>query len=184
MWGIFLDSSSYGVRSEASAGIRMMGMLTILTVVIPVALAATPPVPSIDSIAPAFGEIGSEIAINGSNFDTVESSVFIGGLEADVLSTTENELVVSVPYGTYHTPISVYTDGLFATSSQRFNVIFDAAEELTTAHLSNQLYNPYLGAKYYDVKFADMNGDGVAEIVTSEAGVRIQCISDTLYNIL
>ena len=169
-WGIFLDSSSFGGRSEVSSGITMMGMLTILTVVIPVVLAATPPVPSIDSIEPAFGEIGSEIAINGSNFDPVESSVFIGGLEADVLSATENELVASVPYGSCYAPISVHVDGLVATSSQRFNVIFDATEELTTDHLSNQLYNPYLGAKYYDVKFADMNGDGVAEMVTSEAG--------------
>ena len=78
--------------------------------------------------------------------------------------------MVTVPYGAYYTPISVYTNGLYTSSSQRFNVIFDTAEELTVSHLSNQLDNPYLGAKYYDVKIADLNGDEIPEIVTSEAG--------------
>jgi len=128
--------------------------------------------PSIDSIEPAFGEIGSEITINGSDFspNDIDNVVFFGGLKAEIRSATENELRVSVPAGVYSTPISVYTNGLFASSSQRFNVIFDAAEQFTVNHLSNQLHNPYLGAKYYDARIADMNGDGVAEIVTSEAG--------------
>jgi hypothetical protein len=96
--------------------------------------------------------------------------VFLSGLEANILNSTENEIIVSVPNGAYYTPISVYTNGLYATSSQRFNVTFNAIEELTVAHLSNQLDNPYLGAKYYDIKIADMNGDEIPEIVTSEAG--------------
>ena len=78
--------------------------------------------------------------------------------------------MVSVPYEDYYTPISVYTNGLYTISNQRFNVTFNATEELTVAHLSNQLDNPYLGAKYYDIKIADMNGDEIPEIVTSEAG--------------
>ena len=78
--------------------------------------------------------------------------------------------MVTVPYGAYYTPISVYTNGLYTVSNQHFNVIFDATEELTASHLSNQLDNPYLGAKYYDVKIADLNGDEIPEIVASEAG--------------
>ena len=128
--------------------------------------------PSIDLIQPAFGGIGSTITISGNNFssNTIENTVFFGGLEANILSATENELMVTVPYGAYYAPISVYTNGVYASSNQRFNVIFDAEEELTVSHLSNQLDNPYLGAKYYDVKIADMNGDDIPEIVTSEAG--------------
>ena len=128
--------------------------------------------PTIDSIEPTFGEIGSTVTISGNNFSStsLENTVFLSGLEANILNSTENEIIVSIPYGAYYAPISVYTNGLYATSSQRFNVIFDAAEELTVSHLSNQLDNPYLGAKYYDIKIVDMNGDGVPEIVTSEAG--------------
>jgi len=129
-------------------------------------------IPFIESIEPAFGGFGSTIIINGSNFspNDVDNTVFLGGLEANILNATENELMVTVPYGAYYTPISVYTNKLYATSSQRFNVTFDAEEELTASHLSNQLDNPYLGAKYYDVKIADLNGDEIPEIVTSEAG--------------
>jgi len=128
--------------------------------------------PTIDLIEPAFGGIGSTITISGNNFssNSIENTVFFSGLESNILNTTENELMVSVPYGAYYTPISVYANGLYAASSQRFDVTFNATEELTVAHLSNQLDNPYLGAKYFDIKIADMNGDEIPEIVTSEAG--------------
>ena len=128
--------------------------------------------PTVGLITPAFGGVGSTIIINGSNFspNDVSNTVFFGGLEANTLNSTENEIIVSVPNGSYYTPISVYTNGLYASSSQRFNVTFDAEEELTVEHLANQLDNPYLGRKYYDIKIADMNGDGISEIVTSEAG--------------
>jgi len=71
--------------------------------------------PFIESIEPAFGEVGSEIIINGSNFSSndEDNTVFFGGLEANIVNATENELMVSVPYGAYYTPISVYTNGLY-----------------------------------------------------------------------
>ena len=128
--------------------------------------------PTIDLIEPAFGGLGSTITISGENFssNSQANTLFFGGLEANIINATESELMVFVPYGAYYTPISVYTNGFYATSSQRFNVTFYATEELTVAHLSNQLANPYLGAKYYDIKISDMNGDEIPEIVTSEAG--------------
>jgi len=144
-------------------------MLYLLTVI---SFSLCQDIPFIESIDPAFGEVGSEIIITGSNFspNDEDNKVFFGGLEANILNATDNELMVTVPYGAYYTPISVYTNGLYAVSNQHFDIIFDAAEELTTSHLSNQLDNPFLGAKYYDVKIADLNGDGIPEIVTSEAG--------------
>jgi len=146
--------------------IKMLYLLSIIT------FSLCQDAPFIDSIDPAFGGFGSTIIINGSNFspNDEDNTVFFGGLEANILNATENELMVTVPYGAYYTPISVYTNGLYAVSNQHFDIIFDAAEELTTSHLSNQLDNPFLGAKYYDVKIADLNGDGIPEIVTSEAG--------------
>jgi len=146
--------------------IKMLYLLSVIT------FSLCQDAPFIDSIEPAFGGFGSTIIINGSNFspDDVDNTVFFGGLEADILNATENALMVTVPYGAYYTPISVYTNGLYTSSSQRFNVTFDAEEELTVEHLANQLDNPYLGRKYYDVKIADLNGDEIPEIVTSEAG--------------
>ena len=146
--------------------IKMLYLLSVIT------FSLCQDAPFIESIDPAFGGFGSTIIINGSNFspNDVDNTVFFGGLEADILNATENALMVTVPYGAYYTPISVYTNGLHASSNQRFNVIFDAAEELTVSHISNQLDNPYWGTKYYDIKIADMNGDDIPEIVTSEFG--------------
>ena len=70
--------------------------------------------PTIDLIEPAFGGIGSTITISGNNFSSNSSTntVFFSGLGANILNSTENEIIVSVPYGAYYTPISVYTNGL------------------------------------------------------------------------
>ena len=115
--------------------IKMLYLLSVIT------FSLCQDAPFIESIDPAFGEFGSTIIINGSNFspNDVDNTVFFGGLEADILNATENALMVTVPYGANYSPISVYTNGLYASSSQRFNVIFDAAEELTVSHISNQL---------------------------------------------
>ena len=128
--------------------------------------------PEITHFLPTSGAVGSSVTIYGSGFSAITSNntVFLGVIETSIISNTSTEIVISVPYGASYTPISVYTNGLYASSSQRFNVIFDAEEELTVEHLANQLDNPYLGRKYYDIKIADMNGDGIPEIVTSEAG--------------
>ena len=85
----------------------------------------------INFIEPAFGGIGSTVTISGNNFSStsIENTVFLSGLEANILNSTENEIIVSVPYGAYYAPISVYTNGLYVTSSQRFNVTFNATEE-------------------------------------------------------
>ena len=73
------------------------------------------PQPIIDSIEPAFGGIGSTITISGNNFssNSIENTVFFGGLETNILNSTENEIIVSVPNGAYYTPISVYTNEVY-----------------------------------------------------------------------
>jgi hypothetical protein len=143
--------------------------LLILSIVFPLYVFSQP---NVNTIYPAQGNIGSTISILGTGFSTItsENFVYFGNIQAEILSSSESQIQAIVPYGAYYTPISVYTNGLYTVSNQHFNVIFDAEEELTVEHLANQLDNPYLGRKYYDIKIADMNGDNVAEIVTSEAG--------------
>ena len=124
--------------------IKMLYLLSLIT------FSLCQDAPFIESIDPAFGEVGSEIIITGSNFspNDEDNMVFFGGLEANILNAKENALMVSVPYGANYSPISFYTNGLYATSSQRFNVTFNATEELTVSHLSNQLDNPYICLLY------------------------------------
>ena len=73
------------------------------------------PQPIIDSIEPAFGGIGSTITIRANNFNSnsIKNTVFFNGLESNILNATENELMVSVPFGAYYTPISVFTNGIY-----------------------------------------------------------------------
>jgi hypothetical protein len=128
--------------------------------------------PTITNFSPTLGVVGSSVTIYGSGFSTITSNntVFFGGIEASIVSNTSTEIIVTVPNSIPYAPISVYTDSLFSISSEKFNVLFTATAPLQDSDLSNQLYNPYLGQKYYDIKIADMNGDGNPEIVTSEAG--------------
>jgi len=111
--------------------IKMLYLLSVTT------FSLCQDIPFIESIEPAFGGFESTIILNGGNFSTndIDNTVFFGGLEANILNATDNELMVTVPYGAYYTPISVYTNGLYTSSSQRFNVTFDAEEELTVSHL-------------------------------------------------
>ena len=45
--------------------------------------------PFIESIYPAFGEVGSEIIITGTNFspNDEDNTVFFGGIEANILNS-------------------------------------------------------------------------------------------------
>lgn len=143
--------------------------LLILSIVFPLYVFSQP---NVNAIYPAQGNIGSTISIFGTGFSSVisENFVYFGNIQAEVLSSSESQIQAIVPNSCENALIFVYTNGLMSSSALRFDVTFDALEELSVTHFSNQLYNPHLGRKYYDIKIADMNGDNVAEIVTSEAG--------------
>jgi len=128
--------------------------------------------PTITNFSPTMGLVGSSVTIYGSGFSTttsIDNTVFFGGIEATIVSNTSTEIIVTVPNSIPYAPISVYTDSLVSVSSELFNVLFTAIAPLQVSDFSHQLYNPYLGQKYYDVKMADINGDGIPEIVTSES---------------
>ena len=145
-------------------------MLAILTVVVPGVLVATPPVPFIDSIEPIFGEIGSEITINGSNFSPLiqDNQICFGEIEAQILSASDEQIVALVPHSIQYAPITLSTNGLMGRSSERFNVTFNATEEFQMLHLEDQMHSQYLGQAVISIAMGDMNRDGVADIVTTE----------------
>lgn len=55
--------------------------------------------PVIDSLSTSSGTIGSQVTLTGSNFHSTiaGNSVFFNGIEADIVSASETELVVEVP---------------------------------------------------------------------------------------
>ena len=147
----------------------MKSLVLILFVALPMFAFSQP---NVNAIEPIQGDIGSTVSILGTGFSSVilDNSVYFGNIQAEILSSSENQIQAIVPYGSTNSKITVFTNGLMSSSNIRFNITFDSEEELTIEHLANQLDNPYLGRTYYDIKIADLNGDGIPEIVTSEAG--------------
>ncbi|MDG2422541.1 MAG: FG-GAP-like repeat-containing protein [Phycisphaerales bacterium] len=145
-------------------------MFTYLASVVLSALSASAVVPVIDSVTPVSANIGSEVTIHGSGFssDIQDNLVCFGEIEAQILSASEEQLVVLVPHSVQYAPITLSTNGLISRSSDRFNITFNATEELQTEHLQEQLFSPYLGSSAKSIAMGDLNRDGVPDIVTTE----------------
>ena len=80
-----------------------------------------PPVPAITSISPVAGSPGSTLHIHGTGLEFASYVEFGGGVYDYYLSTdTAKEITLPVPSGASAGPVTVYTQGGSATSSQTF----------------------------------------------------------------
>ncbi|NML38140.1 hypothetical protein HHL17_13120 [Chitinophaga sp. G-6-1-13] len=71
------------------------------------------PPPSIKTVAPLSGPIGSTVTIQGDEFSDItdEDSVFINGTATPILSATKGQLIVTVPPGTTSGTLKVVVNG-------------------------------------------------------------------------
>lgn len=81
--------------------------------------------PVITSFLPLRSSVGTPVTINGSGFSTnlVDNIVYFGPAKAAVTSASNNQLIVSVPYGATYSPISITVLGLTAYSSYPFMIV-------------------------------------------------------------
>nr|WP_321415195.1 Ig-like domain-containing protein [uncultured Allomuricauda sp.] len=86
------------------------------------------PAPTITNFTPPSGPVGTEVTINGTNFDATaaKNTVKFGSTAATVSSATATKLMVKVPTGAVTAKISVAVGGKTATSSDSFTVTEDA----------------------------------------------------------
>ena len=91
--------------------------------------------PAINAFSPASGPVGTAVIITGANFSATPSNniVFVGGIKANVTSSTTNSLTVTVPAGAMFLPITVTSNGLTAYSKNPFIVTFAGAASRFTA---------------------------------------------------
>jgi len=86
------------------------------------------PPPKITLIAPISGEVGTEVTISGTGFNSTPTNniVFFGTTRANVTAGTTTELTVTVPTGAIYAPVSVLdiTNGLSASSLEIFTPTF------------------------------------------------------------
>ncbi|MBP6686716.1 MAG: VCBS repeat-containing protein [Lacibacter sp.] len=82
--------------------------------------------PTISSIAPQTGAIGTVVTITGTNFSTTEANnaVFFGSVKATVTAATATSITVVVPFGAGYEPLSVAVNNLIAYSSKPFTVTY------------------------------------------------------------
>lgn len=124
--------------------------------------------PTFASFTPTSGPIGTEVTITGTNFDaTLENNnVFFGGVKANVLSATEEELRVEVPPGaTYHS-IVVLVDKFTVQSSQPFTVTFESDGSLTASNSFEDGLNFTPGDYPVAAIQADFDGDGLLDLAS------------------
>jgi hypothetical protein len=83
---------------------------------------AAPAGPTISSISPTSGKVGTQVTISGSHFTGATSVTFGGGVTAAFKVVSDGQLTATVPSGAKNGPITVTTPNGSATSSQSFRV--------------------------------------------------------------
>jgi len=81
--------------------------------------------PVIASFDPVSGPVGTTVAIQGNNFNTIpaDNMVLFGTAQASVISATATQLTVIVPPGATSQPIYVTNNGLTGYSNMPFTVV-------------------------------------------------------------
>lgn len=123
----------------------------------------------VDSIAPFSGPVGSTLTIMGRAFSPVaaNNTVFLGGVKANVISSTSNQIQVTVPHGTTNNAVSVATGGLTAYSEYAFfNTFPSAGCSLYDSIFAARVNKPAdIGSQ--KPMLVDLDGDGKLDVVVS-----------------
>lgn len=132
-----------------------------------------PPSPTIISISPISGPIGTTVSISGANFDTnsTNNTVFFGSVKATVITTSTNSLTVIVPPGATFAPINVLNNinSLTASSTLSFNPTFNPNKSDITPNDMATKIDFTAGVSPKALAIVDINADGKLDIATANA---------------
>ncbi|MFH0760793.1 MAG: glycan-binding surface protein, partial [Bacteroidota bacterium] len=93
--------------------------------------------PTITSLSPLELKANSELTITGTEMDIVVAVVFTGGNRVTVSTTSETEIVLTVPSGTLSGPITlVTTNGSEITSTQSLTILASNVPVITNMPLT------------------------------------------------
>ncbi len=127
--------------------------------------------PTITSIAPLTGSVGSTITITGTNFDATAGNniVFFGAAKTIAKTATSTQLTVAVPTGATFAPLTIVnaTNGLQASSSAFFEPTFIPNKgSITVSDFSPKVDFANNDGSYM-VAMGDLDGDGKTDLVTT-----------------
>ena len=123
--------------------------------------------PIISSFSPRAATIGSTITINGTGFNTdrTKNIVWIGAVQATVLSASTTQLTVAVPQGACNGIVSVTNNGLTGESNRIFSTLFRKINTTDTIQFGAavKLTDP-ITDRNGDNGFEDIDRDGKADL--------------------
>lgn len=127
-------------------------------------------VPTITSVSPESGAVGSTVAIKGANFSAIasENTIYFGAVKAFVNTASTTELSVTVPSGSTYMPISVTVAGLTAFSSKPFVPTFTANQIIDYSSFGFNV-DFSTGNTLYAIAIGDIDGDGYPDLVVTNS---------------
>jgi hypothetical protein len=122
--------------------------------------------PSISSVSPLSGPVGTTVTINGNNFSATPSAnlVRFGTVNGTVTAATATSLTVTVPPGASYKPITVTIGGLTAYSYKPFSITFNDPGAFTSSSFSPAHNFSTNSSQPMDMTVMDFDGDGLADI--------------------
>ncbi|MBN8651015.1 MAG: VCBS repeat-containing protein [Cytophagales bacterium] len=121
---------------------------------------------SVNTISPLVAPVGSTVTITGNKFssDITKNTVWFGGVKAQVLTASKNEITVTVPPGAGYERVSVTRDNRTSRYHLPFSTTFSSGVTFDGTSFAAPVTFPVTGADY-DVEAADLNGDGKPELI-------------------
>jgi hypothetical protein len=121
--------------------------------------------PRISGFMPLTAPMGVPITINGTGFDLITSNniVYVGGIQARVISATATTLVVEPVAAGDYSPITITTNGLTAYSKFPFVTTFNGTSTVSSTSFAPARQFPILTGVRHSA-FADFDGDGKPDL--------------------
>lgn len=125
----------------------------------------------VTSFAPTTGAVGSNVSIAGGPFSTDPKNniVYFGAVRAKVESAGSTNLIVKVPSGATHQPITVISGGQVAQSRTAFRVSdhFGQAATLIAGSFSTPSYYSNGTNQSFSLLSEDLDTDGKPDIIVT-----------------
>jgi hypothetical protein len=148
-------------------GLRSLTGMVVVVLTLLFRINAFSQSPSISSLVPSSGTVGTAVTIQGTGFSsTVAGNVVHFGVGlAQVQSASDSVLVVLAPAGSTYGPVTVTANGLTGTFLRPFALTYPTNNLLSSSSFAPAFNYSSISDGPYRVVVGDVNGDAKNDIV-------------------